>query len=320
MPLSSPNEASSREMTLKIPKKSINIPLWTALVTPFTECGSIDYSSLARIAQQQAAAGNGLLLLGSTGEALSLTSEQQLNIVLYVCKLGLDVPIMVGVGGFQLKQQIEWIECCNALPIDAYLLGTPLYAKPSAVGQERWFDELLNVSKKPCMLYNIPSRSGISLSPHALANLQQHENCWALKEASGDIEQFLAYKQACPELKLYSGEDSLMPYLATAGAQGLVSVCANAWPDATQLYVKQCLLQQAGESIDNWRAAISVLFSVANPIPIKILMHEIGDIDSPSLQPPLTHEELTNKQALLDANDAINNWFWQQTQPAKQQA
>lgn len=291
-----------------------DFPLWTALVTPFDECGAIDFASLSRIAREQASAGNALLILGSTGESLALSAEQHLSIVRYVVDLNLSVPIMVGVGGSQLMQQLHWIEQCNSLAIDAYLLGAPLYAKPGPAGQEQWFSALLNASKKPCMLYNVPSRSGVTLSAQALANLQHHENCWALKEASGDIAQFVAYKKACPELQLFSGEDGLMPELAGLGARGLVSVSANAWPEATQRYVQ---LSLAGLGITQsvkatWQPAINALFAVANPIPVKVLMHENGDIDSPMLQPPLTHLEPFDKSVLTRANDAIHQWYWQQ--------
>ncbi|NMP30325.1 4-hydroxy-tetrahydrodipicolinate synthase [Thalassotalea sp. M1531] len=305
------------------PESSYNLaeyPLWTALVTPFTDSGEIDFASLSRIARQQSAAGNGLLILGSTGEALSLSAEQQFGIIQYITELSLNVPIMLGVGGYQLIQQLEWIERCNELAIDAYLLGAPLYAKPGPVGQEQWFTALLNASNKPCMLYNVPSRSGVSLSVSTLANLQHHEKCWALKEASADIEQFLQYRNACPELHLFSGEDALMPYLATAGASGLVSVSANAWPEATHLYVRQCLDSATDNVFPVWHQSIAALFTVANPIPVKVLMHENGDIDTPFLQPPLTHHEIIDKQALFDANDAIHSWYWAQIESSKQRA
>ena len=300
-----------------------NIRLWTALVTPFEQSGAIDFASLARIARQQAAAGNGILLLGSTGEALALSDEQQYAIVKYVCELNLDTPLMIGVGGFQLGSQIAWMERCNQLPIAAYLLGAPLYAKPGVKGQHHWFESLLNASEHPCMLYNVPSRSGISLAPQALAALQSHPNCWALKEASGDIEQFLEYRQMCPEVTLFSGEDALMPYLAVAGAAGLVSVAANAWPVPTHLYVEQCLsgdINTTNTLFHVWKEAIASLFSVVNPVPVKVLMHNNGDIDSPNLLPPLIHHELTEQQSITQANDNIHQWYQAQTTELKQRA
>ena len=119
-----------------------NYPLWTALVTPFTDAGEVDYAILDQLVAQQQAANNGILLLGSTGEGLALTLKEQQAIVEHVCQLNPTVPLMVAVGGMNLKQQIAWVEYCNKLPIHGYLLGSPLYAKPGVIGQTHWFENL----------------------------------------------------------------------------------------------------------------------------------------------------------------------------------
>lgn len=289
-------------------------PLWTALVTPFLENDTVDFDSLKRIATAQAQAGNGLLLLGSTGEGLALTSEEQLSIVEFVCNLQLNTPLMVAVGGYNLPEQINWINRCNNLNIDSYLLGTPLYAKPGVVGQTYWFKALLDVAKFPCMLYNVPSRSGVEIPVATVQSLQDHPNCWAMKEASGDVNQFLNYRQHCPNISLYSGEDAMLPYLVPAGAKGLVSVCANAWPEATNIYVDMCLdrpcvASQAQDIFPLWNNAITALFSVANPIPVKVLMQHQQVISSALLRAPLTHLELTDNTELQVLDEQINQWL-----------
>lgn len=302
------NSISSRELRAK------NCPLWTALITPFHPDTSVDFASLASIAQAQADAGNGLLLLGSTGEGLALSLAEQKSIVEFVCGLSLDTPIMVAVGGYNLPEQVRWIEYCNHLAIDAFLLGSPLYAKPGPVGQTQWFTQLLEAANAPCMLYNVPSRSGVDIPVSTLKQVKNHPNCWAVKEASGDINQFLAYSQHCPEVELFSGEDAMLPYLATAGAKGLVSVCANAWPQATNLFVAMCLAgqpQQRQQLFPLWHNAVDALFSVANPIPVKVLMHQQKIIDAPMLRAPLTHLELTDNSQLLAFDKKISQWLSQ---------
>ncbi|WP_440874745.1 4-hydroxy-tetrahydrodipicolinate synthase [Thalassotalea sp. PLHSN55] len=292
-----------------------NIPqcsLWTALITPFTEQGDIDFPSLAQAAQRQASAGNGILLLGSTGEGLALSAQEQLSIVEYICQLALDTPLMVAVGGYNLAEQLQWIERCNELPIHAYLLGTPIYAKPGPVGQTLWFSSLLDAAKFPCMLYNVPSRSGVEIPLTTMVAVQDHPNCWAMKEASGDLNKFLAYREQCPDIALFSGEDAMMPYLASAGAQGLVSVCSNAWPAPTHRYVELCLSGQNQGLFPLWQNAVDGLFQVANPIPVKVLMALQGEISSPQLRAPLTHLELAANHGLLDFNQSINQWYAQQ--------
>ncbi len=297
--------------------RATSCSLWTALITPFTLDGEIDFTSLEAIAKAQANAGNGLLLLGSTGEGLALTAQEQFSLVTFICQLSLDTPLMVAVGGYNLNEQVAWIKRCNALPIDAYLLGSPLYAKPGPVGQTQWFRRLLDTANVPCMLYNVPSRSGVEISLTTIQNVQLHANCWAMKEASGELDKFLSYRENGPDIDLYSGEDGMLPYLAIAGAKGLVSVCANAWPQATNQYVNLCLTgseKQKQSLFPLWKNAVDSLFSVANPIPVKVLMHQQQVISTPVLRPPLTHAELVDYRKVLSFDKAIQDWLTRVTQ------
>ena len=286
-----------------------DFPLWTALVTPFNERGKVDYNVLADLLDEQAAAGNGILLLGSTGEGMALSAIEQKKIVRFVCQHSPAAPLMIAIGGYNLESQLDWIDYCNQLPIDAYLLAAPLYAKPGPKGQEQWFRALLDRSKLPCMIYNVPSRSGVDLDPQALANLVEQPTFWALKEASGSIEKFGQFKQALPSIAIFSGEDALLNDLVKIGAAGLVSVCANAWPAPTKRYVEQCLTTIPAADLTLWTEAIAPLFSVANPIPVKVLMYQQQQINYPDLRLPLTHTELTEHAALSQANHSIELWF-----------
>lgn len=283
--------------------------LWTALITPFDHRGDIDFTSLTHIANAQNEAGNGILLLGSTGEGLALSADEQKSVVDHVCQLSLSVPIMVAVGGYQLEQQREWINYCNQQPIDAYLLGAPLYAKPGTKGQQRWFELLLDEANFPCMLYNVPSRSGVSLSDVALSNLQHNKNFWALKEASGDIETFKRYQEACPDIAIFSGEDSLLPALVSHEVKGLVSVAANVWPQATKHYVDCSLKGQSDTLLKVWQPAIESLFSQSNPIPAKVLLAYKKQISTPELRAPLTHEEVDELSTLINSDEQITAWL-----------
>jgi 4-hydroxy-tetrahydrodipicolinate synthase len=289
-------------------QKSESPIVWTALITPLLSDGAIDYVGLQAIAEQQNAAANGILLLGSTGEGLALTNEEQLAIVEFVVALSLDVPLMVAVGGHNLAAQLDWIGQCNQLPISAYLLGSPIYAKPGPIGQTAWYQALLDAADFPCMLYNVPSRSGVEIAISALQALQHHENCWALKEASGDLNKLLAYRQHCPDIELFSGEDAMMPYLANAGVRGLVSVCANVWPQETQRYVALALSQQCDDLFPLWHNAIAALFQVTSPIPVKVLMTELAVISTATLRLPLCQEELASDHNLHTIHQKIQQW------------
>lgn len=287
----------------------INVPLWTALITPFDASGQVDFDTLTNIARHQADANNGILLLGSTGEGLALTPQEQLAVVEHVCSLSLSVPIMVGVGGYQLPQQIDWIKACNQLPIAAYLLSTPLYAKPGAVGLTQWFSALLDASAFPCMVYNVPSRSGVNIPITTIQAIQSHQHCWSMKEASGDLNTFLGYREHCTEIDLYSGEDAMMPYLAGANVKGLVSVAANAWPSETRLYVELALQGKHETLFPVWQQAVDALFQVANPIPVKKVMEIQGRLAGAVLRAPLTLAELAANNNLDQINQLVEGWY-----------
>ena len=160
-------------------------PLWTAVITPMHGDGTVDYDSLGKVLDQQVQANNGILILGSTGEALNLDLYERQKILDFLKERKPDAPVMCGVGGSNLDEQIKWIEHLETLPIDAYLLVVPLYAKPGDEGQYQWFKTLMDKSTRPCMLYNVPSRTGKPMSFTAVEKLNTHKNFWAIKEASG---------------------------------------------------------------------------------------------------------------------------------------
>jgi len=287
----------------------INTTLWTALITPMTHSGEVHYDDLEKLIRRQESAGNGVLLIGSTGEGLALSDSEKQNIVEFADQMKPDVPVMVGVGGFQIEEQKQWIEFCNSKSIDALLLVAPLYAKPGPEGQRQWFNELLNVSEKPCMIYNIPSRTGVEIEPAVLADLQSHPNFWSVKEASGNIKDYQRFREVIPNIPLYSGDDGLMPFFATAGSAGLVSVASNVWPEETAEYVKLCLNGETNTLFPVWKLAAEALFSAPNPIPAKTLLNEKGIIETNQLRLPLVASEIENRELLTETDTKILNWY-----------
>ena len=286
-----------------------NTILWTALVTPMNENGDINHDELASLIHKQNEAGNGVLILGSTGEGLALSREDKQSVVKTASSLNINVPLMVGVGGFNLRSQLQWIEYCGSFDIDGFLMVTPLYAKPNVKGQAAWFNDLINAADKPCMLYNVPSRTGVKLHPDVIGQLADHPNLFALKEASGSISEYQEFRKRAPELAFYSGDDGLMPFFVAAGCQGLVSVMANVWPQATHRYVEWCLEGRGPELLPLWQECSDALFSASNPIPAKVLLAEKGWIQSPTLRAPLTHEDMSDNTILSEAEERINAWY-----------
>ncbi|MCP4913288.1 MAG: 4-hydroxy-tetrahydrodipicolinate synthase [Oligoflexia bacterium] len=291
-------------------------PLWTALITPMSNDGSVDYNSLERLLKAQSDAGNGILLLGSTGEALNLDEDEKKKILEHSIKFlnenGYHSPVMVGVGGAVLGKTKEWVEYLNGLDVHAYLLVTPLYSKPGTLGQQRWFEELMNTSTRPCMLYNVPGRTGIKMSFDAVAALKDHKNLWAIKEASGSVEDFTKYVAAAPKARVYSGDDALLNDFTPAGAKGLVSVASNVWPAPTHAYTKACLsgdLANNQTDLNMWKDATNSLFVASNPIPAKYLMKENGDIATAVLRAPLDIEDMTEENKVKQSHENVIAWF-----------
>jgi len=284
-------------------------PLWTAVITPLKEDGTVDYESLGVVLDQQVEAKNGILILGSTGEALNLDLYERQKILDFLKERKPSVPVMCGVGGSNLEEQKQWIKHLETLPIDAYLLVVPLYAKPGDEGQFQWFKELMDASTKPCMLYNVPSRTGKPMSFSAVKKLNAHKNFWAIKEASGSVDEFKKYVEAAgPNGRVYSGDDGLLPAFAPHGCKGLVSVAANTWPKETHKYTELTLSGELKEAA-MWEDCANSLFVASNPIPAKWLMHKNKTIASNKLRAPLTHEDMCEEEKVLEADQKINNWF-----------
>jgi 4-hydroxy-tetrahydrodipicolinate synthase len=286
-------------------EKKLRAFLWTACVTPFDNSGdNIDYKSLQRLLAMQTESGNGVVLLGSTGEGLSLTDSEKRTLVEFVCNLKLNTKIIVGVPGVNLHHALECLYFCKDMPIHGYLMTTPIYTKPGIVGQTLWFEKLLEKSHIPAMLYNIPSRAGINLHAETVRNLSSHDKFWAIKDSSGTIDTLIEYNEVAPNIEIFCGDDEMMPAMAASGAVGLVSVASNLWPNEANKYVKKCL---NGErfSTDIWQKACKALFSTSNPIPVKALLHDIGLIEHKTVRIPLSAQDLSSIETLRQANEAI---------------
>lgn len=282
--------------------------LWTALITPFNEDLSVDYDSLKSLIAEQEAAGNGLLILGSTGEALNIDLKTKKDIIKFVQELSPKSPVMAGVGGHNLNETKAWVQWLETQNVDAYLLVVPIYAKPGVVGQTEWFRSLMDLVSKPVMLYNVPGRTGKELELDAVRALKEHKNFWGIKEASGSVEKFKQYLEASGNVMVYCGDDGLFPSFADAGSCGLISVASNTWPKQTNLYVKQSL-DKTLEAKSMWEASANSLFTASNPIPAKRLLSKENRIKSDALMPPLSALDLSDDSAVMEANKNVNEWF-----------
>lgn len=283
--------------------------LWTAIVTPFLDDDRVDYPAFDRLLRAQEAAGNGVILLGSTGEGLALDEQEKRELVRFALDLKLNIPLMAGIGGHQLKSCVTWMTYCQEAGIEGFLAPVPLYAKPGTKGQEEWFRAILDASRVPVMLYNVPSRTGVKMSVEALRAVASHKNAWSVKEASGSVNEFLDYRAAAPNMAFFSGDDGMTPSLAAAGAVGLVSVASNVWPEATRLFVEKSCSQETDGLFPTWKESTDALFLASNPVPTKALLAAKGIIRSPRVRPPLSAADLKDTKAVLAADERVNAWF-----------
>lgn len=292
---------------MKSDKNSIIV--WTAIITPMNEDYSVDYDSLEKLLREQAEAGNGITILGSTGEALNLDPEERIKILEFALKLKLDVPFMVGVGGINLHEQTKWIEYLNNIEgLDAYLLVVPPYAKPGINGQYEWFKTLMDKAKRPCVLYNVPSRAGKKLEFETVKMLTSHPNFWAIKEASGSLDDFKKFVEIAPNARMLSGEDGMLPEQCKLGCHGVVSVVSNSWPKAAHEWGKQCAAKNLSDA-QVWSDAADAIFSASSPIPTKALLHDLGRIKTPALRLPLSIKDMSDIELVRQANSQVENWF-----------
>jgi 4-hydroxy-tetrahydrodipicolinate synthase len=280
--------------------------LYTACVTPFDKTGdNVDYDSLEKLLRLQESAGNGVLLLGSTGESLSLTDKERKDIVTFACGLKLNTEIVVGVPSYNLSAALDFIDFCNDFPVNGYLMTTPIYTKPGVMGQSHWFARLLDKAEHPAILYNIPGRAGVRLHTETVKNLESHTRFLAIKDSSGTVESTVDYKIAAPNIAIYCGDDYMMPSAAIEGAIGLMSVASNAWPVAVRKYVKDCTEGKKIKTKIWWKAGRD-LFTASNPIPIKALLKDIGIIKNDTVRLPLSLSDLPSREVLLSYHAIIS--------------
>ena len=240
-----------------------------ALVTPFCADGSIDFAALERLVDFHLASGtDGILVLGTTGESSTMTDEEDLEVVIG------------GAGSNATFESQRKAAGLVRLGVDGLLLITPYYNKSNEEGIYRHFTAVLDQVDVPCILYNIPGRTGCSISEKNLARLAAHPNAWGIKEASGSIEYAtMAARYLTDDFRMFSGNDDIVVPLMSLGARGVISVWADVAPATVH---KMCADFLAGDVAAAREAQLAnlelvhALFCEVNPIPVKCALAEMG--------------------------------------------
>ena len=258
--------------------------LGTALVTPFTANGNIDFQALNTLIEHQVTGGTDyLVILGTTSEVPTLTQEEQDEIISYVIKqVAGRMPLVLGIGGNSTSAVVERINELKETLVAhfaAILSVTPYYNRPQQDGLYLHFCEVAKASPVPVILYNVPKRTGVNMLPETTRRIYDAhpEKIMGIKEACNSVEQFTeTVNIANGDFVVISGDDDLAYEMMKAGGDGLISVASNAWPKEIKLIVqeKDAIMQS------KMGHRIHLLFVEGNPSGIKTVLSEMGMIEN----------------------------------------
>ena len=276
----------------------------TALITPMLADGSIDYEAFGRIIDWQIEQGvNAIVSVGTTGEGSTLDdTEHKAAMKFTVDRVAGRVPVIAGTGSNDTAYGIQLTEYACEIGADAMLLVTPYYNKATQEGLYQSFKAYADKSTKPCILYNVPSRTGCNLLPETVLRLADHPNIVAVKEACGNISQIAELAALVGDkIDIYSGnDDQIVPILALGG-KGVISVLSNIMPAET---VEMCNaffrgdLEKSRKLQLDLLPLINALFCEVNPIPVKAACAAMG-FGGNYLRLPLTPMGKANEEKLL---------------------
>lgn len=284
----------------------------TALVTPFTEDGNIDFEQLRKLIDFQILEGvDSLIICGTTGESATMSLEEKKEVIKFAVQIARRrVPIIAGTGSNNTKASIELSKYAEIVGASGLLLVTPYYNKTTQAGLVEHFSSIARNTKLPIILYNVPSRTGINIDPKTCFELSKIENIVAIKEASGNISQVAEIAALCKdELTIYSGNDDQIIPILSLGGLGVISVLSNLYPKYVHNMVYDYFSGNTKKALDSQLHSLNLihcLFSEVNPIPIKYAMNSIGfNCGSPRL--PLVE---LSEQAKEKLNQSIKDFAY----------
>lgn len=290
-------------------KKTIFTGSGVAVVTPMRDDFSVDYETLGAIIDDQIKNGtDAIVIVGTTGEGSTLTNEEHVECIRYaVERTAGRVPVVAGAGSNHTDYALWLSKESKKAGADALLHVTPYYNKTSQAGLVKHFTTLADAVDLPVILYNVPSRTGMSIAPKTYQELSKHPNIVAAKEASGNFSAIAETRYLCgDDLDIYSGNDDQIVPMLSLGGKGVISVLANVAPklthDICQLYFDGKTAESAALQV-NSMGLIQALFCDVNPIPVKAAMGLMG-WKAGSCRLPLTDLSPENKSRLETAMKA----------------
>lgn len=274
-----------------------------ALVTPFDGNNRVDYASLKRLIDFHVEQGSsGLVIAGTTGESPTLKRSEHIELIGRSVEIAAGrIPVIAGTGSNSTFQSIELSRAVADPRLTAFMAVVPYYNKPTQEGIYQHYTAIADAIDKPLMMYNVPGRTVADMLPETVARLARHDNIFALKEATGDIERLKQIQALVDDdFGLYSGDDFTLRPFIEQGGHGVVTVSGNVVP---RQVAKLCELAMAGKADearaldDSLQPLNKALFVESNPIPVKWAVSAMG-LMQPHIRLPLTpysdryHEEM----------------------------
>ena len=253
-----------------------------AIVTPFNQDGSVNFSKLGELVDWQIQNGtDGIVALGTTGESATMTDEEDDAVCEYVLKrVNGRIPVIVGSGSNCTASMLEKSLRYQAMGAQGLLIISPYYNKTNEEGMYRHFATVVDAVDIPCILYNVPGRTGCSISEGVVKRLAGHPNVMGIKEASGNMSYACKIARYLgPDFAMYSGNDDITVPILSVGGSGVISVLANILPQQTHDMVIAYLSGDTAAATAaqlRYLELINSLFLEVNPIPVKAALNMMG--------------------------------------------
>lgn len=274
-----------------------------ALVTPFNEDGSVNYEKLGELLEYHIAnKSGGIVILGTTGEASTLSFDEEEEMVKYsVKKVNHRVPLIVGSGSNETEKAVKMSEKYSRLGADYVLVITPYYNKTNESGLIKHFTAVADASHCPVIMYNVPGRTGLAMSVNAVGILSKHPNIYGIKEASGSLSYAMKISKFLnDDFIMLSGNDDIIVPMMSIGAKGVISVLTNVAPKQTAKICELCLDNKYAEATALANKLLDLtngLFFEVNPIPVKEALNYLG-FNVGGYRAPLDYMSEDNKKKL----------------------
>jgi 4-hydroxy-tetrahydrodipicolinate synthase len=296
--------------------------LMTAMITPFTDDGAVDFVKAGELARNLVASGNdGLIVTGTTGEGPTLTEDEKLELYRVTKRAVGNASIVAGTGNYSTAESIHLSREAERCGVDGLLLVVPYYNNPPQEGLYQHFKAIAEATSLPCILYNVPTRSTRNLDAGTVKRLAEIDNIVGLKEASGKLEQFNAVLSAVPEdFLVFSGNDSDTHTIMSLGGYGVISVSAHIVGERTKQMVNLLAEGRTAEAAKihfELLPLVEALFWQPNPMPVRAALNHLGFSVGVSRLPliDLTEAEKDRLRAVL-AKYEFDSYLSKQPQTA----